>query len=101
MGLMVEVNKLEYQEEDAKRLDNQIREDQENLQQQKSNAKKPDDESVGANIEDNNSKEGMVDEPKVEEEDGETIDGCEADSLDSAIDPEEHKAQDVDVEDGE
>ena len=56
--LMVEVNKLEYQEEDAKRLDNQIREDQENLQQQKSNAKKPDDESVGANIEDNNSKEG-------------------------------------------
>ena len=43
----------------------------------------------------------MVDDPKVEEEDGETIDGCEADSLDSAIDPEEHKAQDVEEEDGE
>ena len=63
--LMVEVNKLEYQEEDAKRLDNQIREDQENLQQdQKNNAKKADDdESVAganndANEDDNNSEEG-------------------------------------------
>ena len=39
-------------------------------------------------------------EPKVEE-DGETIDGCEADSLDSAIDPEEHKAQDIDDDNDE
>ena len=30
--LMVEVSKLEYQQEDSKRLDNQIREDQESLQ---------------------------------------------------------------------
>ena len=39
-------------------------------------------------------------EPKVDE-DGETIDGCEADSLDSAIDPEEHKAQDIDDDNDE
>ena len=42
---------------------------------------------------------GVVEEP-IEEEDGETI-GCDADSLDSAIDPEEHKAQDFDDGNGE
>ena len=43
----------------------------------------------------------MVDEPKHEEEDGETIDGCEADSLDSAIDPEDHTAKHIEDDDDE
>ena len=35
------------------------------------------------------------------EEDSETLDGCEADSLDSAIDPEEHTAKHIDDDDDE
>ena len=44
--LMTEVSKLEYQEEDSKRLDNQIREDQENLQKAEDDTNKA--ESIDA-----------------------------------------------------
>lgn len=86
--LMLEVSKLEYQEEDAERLTNQIREDQESLQQQ------PKMEEQEALLE---PQEIIQEEaaPKVEEVD----DSCEADSLDSAIDPEDHSRQLEDEQD--
>lgn len=100
--LMVEVSKLEYQEEDAQRLDNQIREDQESLQKADQGDNKI--ETNGAPIEENEN--GMdenipkeEDQEKPLEEDSETLDGCEADSLDSAIDPEEHTAKPVEDDD--
>ena len=43
----------------------------------------------------------IEEDPVVVEEDGENLDGCEADSLDSAIDPEEHKAPIVEDDDEE
>ena len=43
----------------------------------------------------------IEEDPVVVDEDGENLDGCEADSLDSAIDPEEHKAPIVEDDDEE
>lgn len=84
--LMLEVSKLEYQEEDAERLTNQIREDQESLQQT-SKAEATPAPPQEASME----PQEMVQEAAKEEE--EVDDSCEADSLDSAIDPEEHTRQ--------
>ena len=80
--LMLEVSKLEYQEEDAHRLDNQIREDQESLllQDQKAEIEEP-------------KNEGQNEEEAKEEE------ALEVDSLDSAIDPEEHRREHEDLDD--
>ena len=85
--LMLEVSKLEYQEEDANRLDNQIREDQQSLLQQEGQTKE--DEKVTEEV------------PEVQQDEAEAeAEGLEIDSLDSAIDPEEHRREEIE-EDGE
>jgi len=103
--LMVEVSKLEYQEEDAQRLDNQIREDQESLQKAEVEQKIESDGAALEKVENDNAEVDVKDEETPEkvnpEEDSETLDGCEADSLDSAIDPEEHTAKHIDDDDDE
>ena len=81
--LMLEVSKLEYQEEDAHRLDNQIREDQESLLLQ--------DQKTEEQEEPKN--EGQNEKEAKEEE------ALEVDSLDSAIDPEEHRREHEDLDD--
>ena len=85
--LMLEVSKLEYQEEDAHRLDNQIREDQESLLLQ--------DQKTEEQEEPKN--EGQNEEEAKEEEAVE--EALEVDSLDSAIDPEEHRREHEDLDD--
>ena len=77
--LMLEVGKLEFQEQDAERLNNQIREDQESL------------------LDKEKSTPPTIEKIEVQEEE---VDECEADSLDSAIDPEDHRAP-IEVEDDE
>ena len=86
--LMLEVSKLEYQEEDSHRLDNQIREDQESLLLQGQKV----EEKANETLEDEGQNDLQEeDEKEVEEE------GLEVDSLDSAIDPEEHRrSEDLD-----
>ena len=132
--LMVEVSKLEYQEEDAQRLDNQIREDQESLQKAEVEQKIESNGAALEKVENDNGEDDVKEEGEVlnedhgfstvvhiltgswkivifffsdapekvnPEEDSETLDGCEADSLDSAIDPEEHTAKHIDDDDDE
>lgn len=87
--LMLEVSKLEYQEEDSHRLDNQIREDQESLLL---NGDQKVEEKANEVLED----EGQNDLHEEEEKEA-AEEGLEVDSLDSAIDPEEHRrSQDLD-----
>ena len=86
--LMLEVSKLEYQEEDANRLDNQIREDQESLLQQEGQTKEMPVEA---------EKAPEAPEEQQEEDEAEAL---EVDSLDSAIDPEEHRREEIE-EDGD
>ena len=86
--LMLEVSKLEYQEEDANRLDNQIREDQESLLQQEVQTKEVPVEA-----------EKAPEAPEAHQEEDEA-EGLEVDSLDSAIDPEEHRREEIE-EDGD
>ena len=85
--LMLEVSKLEYQEEDSHRLDNQIREDQESLLLQGQKV----EEKANETLEDESQNDLQEEEEKEAEEEG-----LEVDSLDSAIDPEEHKNEDLD-----
>ena len=85
--LMIECSKLEYQEEDSERLTSQIQEDQESLQKMDRESSKSPDKEV------NDDKDTIEAEQEEEDEVKEAIDeDCEADSLDSAIDPEEHRA---------
>lgn len=87
--LMLEVSKLEFQEEDSHRLDNQIREDQESLLL---NGDQKVEEKANEVLED----EGQNDLHEEEEKEA-AEEGLEVDSLDSAIDPEEHRrSQDLD-----
>ena len=60
--LMVEVNKLEYQEEDAKRLDKQIREDQESLQKAEVEQKVEANGAALEKVEDDNGEDDAKDE---------------------------------------
>ena len=67
--LMVEVSKLEYQEEDAQRLDNQIREDQESLQKAEVEQKIESDGAALEKVENDNGEDDAKDEGKVLNED--------------------------------
>jgi len=84
--LMIESSKLEYQEEDWKRETSQIREDQESLQklERETGSKSP--EKASENID---QEPVTANDEEVIKDDG---DDCDADSLDSAIDPEEQRA---------
>jgi len=93
--LMIESSKLEYQEEDAERLTSQIREDQEGLRklERESGSKSP--EKASENIEPETATEPTAAQEGTEEEEinkEDVGDDCEADSLDSAIDPDEQRA---------
>ena len=67
--LMVEVSKLEYQEEDAQRLDNQIREDQESLQKAEVEQKIESNGAALEKVENDNGEDDAKDEGEVLNED--------------------------------
>ena len=67
--LMVEVSKLEYQEEDAQRLENQIREDQESLQKAEKEQKIETNGAALEKVENDNVEEDAKDEGRVFDED--------------------------------
>jgi len=98
--LMIECSKLEYQEEDSDRLTSQIREDQESLQKmEKVPTKSPQKirgNAVNGEQEEKvvtkDTSEAQINDGEEEVENKEAVDDCDADSLDSAIDPEEHRA---------
>jgi len=86
--LMIESSKLEYQEEDSERLTSQIREDQESLQKLERESVSKSPEKASENTDQEPAQEPTKEEVN-KEEDG---DDCDADSLDSAIDPDEQRA---------
>jgi hypothetical protein len=101
--LMIECSKLEYQQEDSARLTSQIREDQESLQKmEKVSTKSP--QKIRKNAVDGEQEEVVTKDHTIEAQNNvgeegienkealDNDDDCDVDSLDSAIDPEEHRA---------
>merc|ERR1711971_131745 len=90
--LMIECSKLEYQQEDSARLTSQIREDQESLQKMRENAVDGEQEEIVINDETIEAQNDVGEEGIENKETLDHDDDCDVDSLDSAIDPEEHRA---------
>jgi len=88
--LMLEQSKLEYQEDDSEKLNDQIREDHESLQGHLIQEPEEQQEQPQEEIIEEEASEEVV--PPQEEEAEAAVEDCEADSLDSAIDPEEQRA---------